>query len=120
MVYGIYSFLTINFMLFNCTLLHCDASSEWQLGIQDPSTPIAEGIIFFHNYLLFFFIIICILVFWILYKIIYLFTSSFNKVNSSEFLLFTHSSTLEIIWTIFPAIILLLIAIPSFALLYSL
>ena len=33
---------------------------------------------------------------------------------------FTHSSLLEIIWTILPAVILILIAVPSFALLYSL
>jgi cytochrome c oxidase subunit 2 len=33
---------------------------------------------------------------------------------------FTHSSSLEIIWTLVPAFILLIIAIPSFSLLYSL
>eukprot|EP01041_Mallomonas_annulata_P000673 gene673-1294_t len=33
---------------------------------------------------------------------------------------FSHSSVLEIVWTILPAIVLLLLAIPSFALLYSL
>jgi cytochrome c oxidase subunit 2 len=41
-----------------------------------------------------------------------------KKKTSSEN--FTHSSFLEIIWTIFPAVILVLIALPSFALLYSL
>jgi cytochrome c oxidase subunit 2 len=34
--------------------------------------------------------------------------------------MFTHSSTLEIIWTISPAIVLVFLAVPSFALLYSL
>jgi cytochrome c oxidase subunit 2 len=34
--------------------------------------------------------------------------------------LFTHANLLEIIWTLIPSIVLLLIAIPSFALLYSL
>ena len=33
---------------------------------------------------------------------------------------FTHSTLLEIVWTVIPAIILILIAVPSFALLYSL
>jgi cytochrome c oxidase subunit 2 len=33
---------------------------------------------------------------------------------------FTHSSLLEIVWTIIPAVLLILIAVPSFALLYSL
>jgi cytochrome c oxidase subunit 2 len=47
-----------------------------------------------------------------------------NKFNgatlTSPIQTFTHSSLLEIIWTIIPALILLLIAIPSFSLLYSL
>ena len=37
---------------------HCDAPEVWQLGVQDPATPIAEGMIFFHNYLMFFLIVI--------------------------------------------------------------
>jgi cytochrome c oxidase subunit 2 len=44
---------------------------------------------------------------------------SFNKETSISSP-FTHSSVLEIVWTIIPAFLLLLIAIPSFALLYSL
>jgi hypothetical protein len=30
---------------------YCDAATEWQFGIQDPATPAAEGMIFFHNFL---------------------------------------------------------------------
>lgn len=75
-----------------------------------------EGMLFFHNTLVFFVIFIAGGVFWLLYKIVYNFNNERNKTS----LKFTHSSILEIIWTIIPAVTLLFIAIPSFALLYSL
>ena len=27
----------------------CDAAQDWQLGFQDPATPVMEGVINFHN-----------------------------------------------------------------------
>ena len=48
-------------MLFNKTF--CDASVDWQFGFQEPATPTAECILDFHDYLVFFGILICILVF---------------------------------------------------------
>jgi cytochrome c oxidase subunit 2 len=107
-------FIIILFIFSGFSFSFCDAATNWQLGIQEPSTPSAEGIIFFNNYLCFFLLAICILVFWFLRTIIILFS------NNPKVQLFTHSSLLEIVWTIFPAIILLFLAIPSFALLYSL
>ena len=59
-------------------------------------------------------IVISGLVFWIMYKIVELFNENKNIQN------FSHSSVLEIVWTILPAIVLLFLAVPSFALLYSL
>lgn len=93
-------------------LAYCDAAEAWQISIQDPATPAAEGIFFFHNYLMFFLIVIGVFVFWLLYSA---FKSSQKKYSN-----FSHSSILEIIWTIIPAFILLILAIPSFTLLYSL
>jgi len=96
----------------------CDASIDWQFGLQEPATPSAEGIIHFHNYLMFFMIVICVLVFWVMYKIIELFNENKNTLKDVQ--KFSHSSVLEILWTILPAIVLLFLAVPSFALLYSL
>ena len=48
----------------------CDAAEPWQVNCQDPATPMFEGMIFFHNYLLFFIIFIGIFVVVLLYKII--------------------------------------------------
>jgi hypothetical protein len=38
----------------NYIITFCDAVEPWQIGIQDPATPMMEGMIFFHYYLVFF------------------------------------------------------------------
>lgn len=93
----------------------CDAAEPWQLGVQDPATPTMEGMIFFHNYLIFFLIIIGTFTFWILFIVVSNYNANTNIIAKK----FTHSSLLEIVWTIIPAIALIIIAIPSFSLLYS-
>ena len=92
----------------------CDAPSPWQIGFQDPATPIIIGIIHFHNHLIFFLVVIGTFVVWILYRAYALYENNISQASK-----FTHSTPLEILWTITPAILLLFIAGPSFALLYS-
>lgn len=106
----------LKLFFFNNFVAFCDAPASWQIGPQDPATPVMEGMIFFHNYLMFFMILIGTLVCYMLVKIIFSFREQKNPIPNK----FTHSSTLEIIWTILPAVVLLFIAIPSFTLLYSL
>ena len=105
------------FFNFDCFFSCCDAAESWQVGLQDPASPVFEGMLFFHNYLLFFLILIGSTVFWLLYETI---TRFHIYSNSERSQLFTHSSVLEIIWTLVPAGALLVIATPSFSLLYSL
>jgi len=95
-------------------IAYCDAPLPWQIGFQDPATPIIIGIIHFHNHLIFFLVLIGTFVVWILYRAYALFANNNGKASK-----FTHSTPLEIVWTITPAILLLFIAGPSFALLYS-
>lgn len=102
------------FKFFNVTF--CDAAHAWQFGTQDPATPMMEGMIFFHNYLMSFLLLIGVFVLWFLWKTTYIYEAKFHKTPQ----IFTHSSALEIIWTIIPALVLVLIAVPSFTLLYSL
>jgi cytochrome c oxidase subunit 2 len=101
--------------LFN-SIAFCDAAEPWQLGLQDPATPVMEGIISFHNHLMFFIILIGLFVFWLLSRVLIQYTENVNP-NPEKF---THATILEIVWTVVPALILLVIAVPSFALLYSL
>jgi cytochrome c oxidase subunit 2 len=103
-------------IFFKILITFCDAPENWQINIQDPASPALEGMIYFHNYIYIFLIIIGTLVFWMLYVVTIRFNKDVNKAPKK----FTHSSLLEIIWTIVPAIFLVFIAIPSFSLLYSL
>jgi len=100
------------------------------IGFQDPATPIMEGIVDLHNYIFFYLILIFTFVFWVFACIVldFLFAvrnpSSAHAVNELRSSMFdirnlTHSSGLEIVWTLTPSFILMLIAIPSFALLYA-
>lgn len=112
---NVYSTILFFFDIFSLTPVFCDSAEAWQLGIQDPATAIAESMIYFHNYLMFFLVLIGSFVSWMLYQIIVSFNETVHSVSKK----FTHSSLLEIVWTIIPAIILLIIAVPSFSLLYS-
>ena len=102
------------YFFLNNLFLFCDAPEAYQFGPQDPATAVAEGMLSFHNYLMFFVIGIGTAVMWMLHYSIKNFDSEINKIPTK----FTHSSLLEIVWTIVPAGILVLIAIPSFSLLY--
>nr|ACC86234.1 cytochrome c oxidase subunit II [Stomoxys calcitrans] len=86
--------------------------STWaNLGLQDSSSPLMEQLIFFHDHALLILVMITVLVGYLMFTLFFN-----NYVN--RFLL--HGQTIEIIWTILPAIILLFIAFPSLRLLYLL
>nr|WAQ69958.1 cytochrome c oxidase subunit 2 [Rhizosolenia setigera]WAQ69994.1 cytochrome c oxidase subunit 2 [Rhizosolenia setigera]WAQ70030.1 cytochrome c oxidase subunit 2 [Rhizosolenia setigera]WAQ70066.1 cytochrome c oxidase subunit 2 [Rhizosolenia setigera]WAQ70138.1 cytochrome c oxidase subunit 2 [Rhizosolenia setigera] len=88
---------------------------EFQYSFNEPASPIMEGIINFHNHLMVVLSFIGVFVAWLLINCIKYY-SEFSISKSTQF---THSKELEIIWTSIPALILLLLATPSFTLLYS-
>jgi len=94
----------------------CDYPQDWQVTFQDPASPLMEGIINLHHDIMFFMFVIAGVVFWMLGRTLYLFNHKRNEVPSRN----THGTTLEIVWTVTPSILLMIIAVPSFALLYSL
>nr|YP_009557812.1 cytochrome oxidase subunit 2 [Paravannella minima]QBC73451.1 cytochrome oxidase subunit 2 [Paravannella minima] len=158
------------------SFLYLDVAVPFQLGFQDPATPVMEGIIDLHHHINFFLLVILLSVIFFLKKllnyfmilpetleelssnyyydeetyfyykdklfnsltqelnlryqipleqmqsvsnffhfiIVYLYISKIKKLNS-----IIHHHNLEIIWTMIPTLILIVIAIPSFALLYS-
>jgi cytochrome c oxidase subunit 2 len=107
---------TLTYVLFNKLNNFLDVAMPWQTTFQDPATPTMEGIINFHHDLMFILILIVVFVSWMIARCVYFFNINQNKAPSA---LFVHGTALEIIWTITPALILFTIAIPSFALLYS-
>lgn len=92
-----------------------DYAHPWQISFQDPATPVMEGIIALHHDLMFVLTIIGTAVTWLLLRTTYVFYYKNNSTPSN----ITHGTTIEVIWTITPSIILMVIAVPSFALLYS-
>ena len=97
----------------------------YNYDFQSPATPISEGILHFHHDLMVLLTFICFFVLWMLSRTIILFCYEkesklvLNR-GAYSFNYFKHQGMfLEIIWTLIPAIILMFVAIPSFALLYS-
>jgi len=88
-----------------------------QIGFQEPASSIMEGLIDLHHDIMFFIIFIIVFVFYLLMMIVHLFGESKSAARNTSAV--THHTLLEIIWTIIPTIILVFIAVPSFALLYS-
>nr|QOV03337.1 cytochrome c oxidase subunit II [Nebrioporus depressus]QRV62579.1 cytochrome c oxidase subunit 2 [Nebrioporus elegans] len=81
------------------------------LNLQDSASPLMEQLTFFHDHTLMILTMITILVGYLMFSLF------FNKYIN-RFLL--EGQTIEVIWTILPAIILIFIALPSLRLLYLL
>ena len=111
----IQQFLLIFILTIYSTVIFSDSAQDWQLGFQDPATPIMEGIINLHHDLMFFICVVSIFVSWMLGRTLWHFEINQNNIPSS----LTHGTLIEIIWTVTPALILLVIAVPSFSLLYA-
>lgn len=103
-----------------------DSSTPWQLLFQDPATPIMEGIINLHHDLMFFISFILCFVILVLYRTVqwfsiydYSFKAPYSWSNVWNSRLVVHGTAIEVIWTVIPSLILVVVALPSFALLYS-
>lgn len=90
-----------------------DVPKPWGIYFQDSATAIAEGIIELHDTIMFYMVIVLTLVTYMLYSIIVTFAK-----NPISYKYMIHGTTIEVIWTIFPAVVLIFIALPSFVLLY--
>ena len=84
-------------------------AEPWQLGLQDPATPVADFITSFHSVLLWVISIITLFVLGLLITVMVKFNEKANPVPSKT----THHVGLEIAWTLIPVLILVAIAIPS-------
>jgi cytochrome c oxidase subunit 1 len=110
--------LSSSFKLFSLSGLFitlCDAPKPWGLYFQDSASPQMEALIELHNDIMFYLFAILFSVGWILISVIRNFVYPYNKI-SNKYL--NHGTLIELIWTITPALILILIAFPSFKLLY--
>jgi len=86
----------------------------WQLGMQEPASLVKLRIHDFHDLLLVTITLITLFVLALMAYICIRFRASANPTPSKT----THNTTIEVLWTVVPVIILVVIAIPSFKLLY--
>ena len=95
--------------------LSCDAPRPWGIYFQDSGTPQMEGLVELHDNILFYLVIILFAVMWILISILRM-----NKNNGASIShrFIGHGTFVELVWTITPAFILILITFPSFKLLF--
>jgi cytochrome c oxidase subunit 2 len=84
--------------------------TDWQLGPQGPATTVADDIIWFHNILLGIITVITIFVLALLVYVVMRFNARANPTPSRT----THNTLIEVVWTLGPVLILLVIAIISF------
>nr|AIZ97064.1 cytochrome c oxidase subunit II [Cornufer vitiensis] len=80
-----------------------------QLGLQDAASPIMEELIHFHDHALMVVFLISTLVLFIITSLLTTKLSSTNTVDAQE---------IELVWTVMPAITLIVIALPSLRILY--
>lgn len=84
-------------------------------GFQEPATPVMEKLVSFHNNMIFPIIVaITLFVVVMMAYIMWRFSEKRNPVPSKT----THHVGLEVVWTIVPVLILLVMVIPSMQLLY--
>jgi cytochrome c oxidase subunit II len=86
----------------------------WEMGMQPPATIVKDRLNAFHNELLVIIFLIAGFVMALLLYVIVRFDHRRNPVPSHT----SHNPVIEILWTVVPVLILVLIAIPSFKLMY--
>ena len=88
--------------------------SDWQMGLQQSVTPVMDDIVWFHNFLLYLIAAVSAFVLVLLVIVVVRFNARANPTPTKT----THNTTIEVIWTVVPVLILVAIAVPSFRLLF--
>lgn len=86
----------------------------WQMGFQPAATPVMQDIEDFHRFVLYVITVITVFVLLLLLWVMVRYNHRANPVPSRV----SHNTLLEVVWTVVPVVILVMIAIPSFKLLY--
>jgi cytochrome c oxidase subunit II len=88
--------------------------SPWQFGLQQSASPVMDNIVWFHDFLLYIITAIAGFVLVLLLIVMVRFNARSHPTPSRT----THNTLLEVAWTTIPIMILLVIAVPSFKLLF--
>jgi cytochrome c oxidase subunit 2 len=100
--------------IFTASVAGAAQPEPWQIGLQEPAGSIAQKATDLHNLLLIIISLISVFVLALLVYVGWRFRRDANPTPSRT----THNTTIEILWTVIPVLILVVIAVPSFRLLY--
>jgi cytochrome c oxidase subunit II len=89
--------------------------TPWQIGLQDPASPVMEDVVGFHDVVLLIVTAITLFVLALLVTVMVKFNARANPTPSRT----THNTLVEVLWTVVPVLILVAIALPSFRILFK-
>ena len=94
---------------------HAAQPVPWQIGMQPAATTVMEDIRWFNSFTFIIMAAITVFVALLLLVVMVRFRKSVNPTPSRV----SHNTTIEVIWTVVPILILVVIAVPSFRLLFK-
>lgn len=100
-------------MVFGALLVFGGGPENWQTGFQKSVTPVMEHVISLYHFMSYILAGVVAVVLGLLLYVILRFNSKANVVPNK----FAHNVVIEVVWTIIPVILLIIIAIPSFKIL---
>ena len=103
-----------SFIFYNINSAYASEPKPWQMDLQEPAGIIATKATDLHNFLLVVITLISVFVLGLLVYVCIKFREKPNVKPSKT----SHNTLIEVIWTVVPVLILVVIAIPSFKLLY--
>lgn len=101
-------------LIFGISAASADVPKSWEIGFQSPATPTMEGITEMHNLLLIVIYSVGVFVTLLLAYTLWRFNEKRNATPSKV----SHNTFIEIIWTLLPVLILVVIGVPSLKLLF--
>ena len=103
------------FFIFISFKLYGKQATDWQLSFQNPATDLMGSVVGLHNIILIVMTLITLFVLFLLFYVSFRFSAKRNPIPSTT----THNTVVEVLWTAIPIVILVVLAIPSFKLLYQ-
>ena len=102
-------------VLASATSANATQPVDWQMGLQQAGSEIMHKIVWFNNFTL---VIITVITLFVLGLMAYCIVKFNEKANPNPTKT-THNTLIEVVWTVVPILVLVIIAIPSFRLLYD-
>ena len=103
------------FLIFISFELYGKQATDWQLSFQNPATDLMGSVVGLHNIILIVMTLVTLFVLFLLFYVSFRFSAKRNPIPSTT----THNTVVEVLWTAIPIVILVVLAIPSFKLLYQ-